>query len=97
MHKIIHTLNSSTAGSLLLARDFTLVATSAALMASLFFSMVDIVYLAITYWSARSDTRVPFSHLVISSFFTSTVVIMIFHLGFSTLVTFFGATKNGYF
>jgi len=53
----------------------------------MFFSMVDIVDLAIPYWTARSDTRVPFSHLVISSFFSSTVVIMIFILGFSTLIT----------
>ena len=88
---------SSTAGSLLLVRDFTPFATSAALMASLLFSMVDIVDLAIPYWTAKSNTHVPFSHLVISSFFSSTVVIMIFLLGFSTLVTFFGATKNGYF
>jgi len=65
-------------------------------MASLFFSMVDIVDLAILYWTARSDTRVPFSHLVISSFFSYTIVIMIFLLGFSTLVSFFGAIKNGY-
>ena len=49
MHKIIHTLTSSTAGSLLLVRDFTPFAASAALMASLFFSMVDIVDLAIPY------------------------------------------------
>ena len=63
----------------------------------MFFSMVDIVDLAIPYWTARSDTRVPFSHLVISYFFSSTVVIMIYRLGFSTLVTFFGAIKNGYF
>jgi len=66
-------------------------------MASLFFSMVDIVDLAIPYWTARSDTRVPFSYLVISSFLSSTVVIMIFLLGFSTLVTFFGAIKMGIF
>ena len=69
MHNIVHTLTSSTAGSLLLVRDFTPFATSAALMASLFFSVVDIVGLAIPYWTGRSDTRLPFSHLVISSFF----------------------------
>jgi hypothetical protein len=34
---------------------------------------------------------------VISSFSISTAVIMIFLLGFSTLVTFSGAIKNGYF
>ena len=49
MHKIIHTLTSSTAGSLLLVRDFTPFAASAALIASLFFTMVDIVDLAIAY------------------------------------------------
>ena len=49
MHKIMHTLTSSTAGSLLLVRDFTPFATSAALMAFLFFSMVDIVDLVIPY------------------------------------------------
>jgi len=49
MHNIVHTLTSSTAGSLLLVRDFTPFATSAALMASLFFSVVDIVGLAIPY------------------------------------------------
>jgi len=49
MHKIIHTLTFSTGGSVLLVRDFTPFAISAALMASLFFSMVDIVNLAILY------------------------------------------------
>jgi hypothetical protein len=59
--------------------------------------MVDIVNLAIAYWKARFYTRVLFSNLVISYFLSSTVVSMIFLLGFSTLVTFFGAIKNGYF
>ena len=63
----------------------------------MFFSMVDIVDLAIPYWTARSDTLVAFSHLVISSFYQFYRSHYNLLLRFSTLVTFFGAIKNGNF